>query len=141
MAICKRLSDKCYKAAIQDPQGCKTKAVEAAKKDCKLQTGVGLAGCMDHFFHIRLAEYCGKLVCPSDPFMCKEIAQATTIKTTSARAEEGGGFSQNVAELMQQTNNTAAESGGGISASKMRTYVLGGLVVLTVLAIAVGKKG
>lgn len=129
-----RLSDKCRKAALQNP--CAKAAEEAAWAICKDVDPRGRGACMGQVYELKLIEKCGQIVCPNDPFMIKETGTSSAAFTTQQRASEGGILAKPEASVTMQTSFDAPESGGGVDPSKMRLYLgLGiGVVVLLIMA-------
>lgn len=133
-----RLSEKCRKAAIQDP--CSQLAAQEAAKRCAAQKDkpYGAYGrCMNANFELQLIEKCGKIVCPGDPFMVEDTGTSSISRTTQTRAGEGGQYSTHEESIAMKTSfDTPEGEEGGVDPSKMRLYLgLGiGVVVLLIMA-------
>ena len=136
-----RLAEHCRKQAIGLP--CSKQATTAADKDCAGLTGYPRGNCMTARFEAYLAEYCADIVCPNDPNRYAAEGVATSVQTTAARADEGGGFDKLLDQFNVQQQGQpggGGSSSGGQDVAKVRMYILGGIAALAVVIVATSLR-
>lgn len=95
---------------------------------------------MNARFEYHLATECLPHTCPGDPFAL-EVEELNLSTPDMSQAGKGGGFSTAEQELIaRQAAQQGGGERGGVALSDMQKYLLVGLGVVAVLAVAVKKR-
>lgn len=135
-----RLAAHCRKH-VTEKMKCSKTALSRANKKCEKETGMAQGLCRTAKYEDYLAAECADVVCPNDPNRFAATGVATSSKTTDLNADKGGEFDKVMDQFNIQSSTPATgPDSGGSDPQKMKMYLLGGVIVATVVVLAMGKK-